>query len=92
MWWALEQEARPSPIELVKAWVTEYVYRAWLTEAGSTLRDGTRDGASTHALERTVRLTLEAAVEQANVIVDGLRAADFRAAIGRFLGMLTRIF
>lgn len=92
MWWALEQQSPPSPVQLVEAWVTEYVFRAWLTEAGAILRDGSRDGASTHALERTVRLTLEAAVQRADLVVDGLRAVDFQAAIRGLLGVLTRIF
>jgi hypothetical protein len=92
MIWALGQTSAPSPVELVKAWVTEYVFRAFLTEAGSILRDGTRNGASTRNLERNVRTTLEAKVEQANIAFDGLRAADFQAAIANLLGSLARIF
>jgi hypothetical protein len=92
MWWSIEQEQPPSPAELVKAWVTEFVYRTWLTEAGSVLRDGTRDGAATHALEREVRVTLEAAVSRVDLPAQGLRAADFQEAISQLLGTLERIF
>jgi hypothetical protein len=92
MWWVMDQEVPPSPAQLVEAWVIEYVFRTWLTEAGSTLRDGSRDGASTHSQEQTARQTLEAAARRANLAVEGLRPSDFQAAIGRLLGMLTRIF
>jgi hypothetical protein len=92
MWWSIQQDQPPSPTELVKAWVTEFVFRTWLTEAGSVLRDGTRDGAATHALEREVRVTLEAAASRVNLPTDGLRATDFQAAINQLLGILARIF
>jgi hypothetical protein len=92
MWWSIQQDQPPSPTELVKAWVTEFVYRTWLTEAGSVLRDGTRDGAATHALEREVRVTLEAAASRVTLPTDGLRATDFQAAINQLLGILARIF
>lgn len=92
MWWSIEQEEPPPPVELVKAWVTEFVYRTWLTEAGSVLRDGTRDGAATHALEREVRVTLEAATSRVDLPTVGLRAADFQGAIRQLLGTLARIF
>jgi hypothetical protein len=92
MWWSIQQDQPPSPTELVKAWVIEVVYRTWLTEAGSLLRDGTRDGAATHALEREVRVTLEAAASRVNLPADGLRATDFQAAINQLLGILARIF
>jgi hypothetical protein len=92
IWWAIKQDEPPPPAELVKAWVTEFVFRTWLTEAGSVLRDGTRDGAATHALEREVRVTLEAAASYVNLPTDGVRAVDFQKAIGHLLGMLARIF
>lgn len=92
MWWAIQQDQPPAPSELVKAWVTEFVYRTWLTEAGSVLRDGTRDGASTHAFEREVRVTLEAAVTRVDLPTEGLRATDFQAAIIQLLETLERIF
>jgi hypothetical protein len=92
MWWSIQQDEPPSPPELVKAWVTEFVYRTWLTEAGSVLRDGTRDGAATHAFEREVRVTLEAAASRVDLPTGGLRATDFQGAIIQLLGMLARIF
>lgn len=92
IWWSIEHGEDASPADLIRAWVIEFVYRTWLTEAGSLLRDGTRNGATTHALEREVRVTLEAAASHVRLPTDGLRAADFEAAIGQLLGMLARIF
>jgi len=92
VWRALESEEAASPVELVKAWVTELVFHTWLTEAGSVLRDGTRDGAITHALEREVRVTLEAAVARIDLPAESLRANDFQQAVGTLLGTLSRIF
>ena len=90
--WAIQQELLPSPEDLVKQWVTEYVYRVWLTEAGVRLRDGSRDGSSIHALEQEARVTLEARVSGLELPVDGVRATHFAAAIQTLLGMLSRIF
>lgn len=90
--WEIQQDSYPSPVELVKQWVIEYVYRAWLTEAGDRLRDGSRDGNSIHALEQEVRVTLEARVSGIELPFDGMRASHFEAAIQTLLGMLTRIF
>ncbi len=90
--WTIEQEEAPSPVELVKQWVTEYVFRVWLTEAGDLLRNGSRDGESTHALEQEARVTLEARVAGMDLAVDGLRASHFESAIRSLLSMLGRIF
>ena len=90
--WEIQQESPPSPVELVKQWITEYVFRVWLTEAGERLRDGSRDGASTHALEQEARATLEARVSGVDLPVDGIRATHFESAIRALLGMLGRIF
>ena len=92
VYWTIEQEEAPTPVELVKQWVTEYVFRVWLTEAGDLLRDGSRDGASTHALEQEARMTLEARVTGMDLAVDGFRASHFESAIRALLSMLGRIF
>lgn len=90
--WAIEQDVTPSPIDLVKRWVTEFVFQVWLTEAGERLRDGSRDGASTHALEREVRATLEARISGLEIPMEGMRAAHFDSAIRASLAMISRIF
>jgi hypothetical protein len=90
--WALEHEGAASPPDLVRAWVTEYVYQVFLTEHGAKLRDGLRDGASTRGLEVVIRQTLEAMVQRVEVSVTGVRSADFQAAIGRLLTGLATIF
>lgn len=91
--WQIISEGDPlSPADLVKTWLTEFVFRAWLTEAGSVLRDGNRSGSATHAIEREARSTLEAAVERLELPSLQVRATDLEGAISRLLGQLTRIF
>ena len=91
--WALQHnENPPPPGSLVKAWVIEFVYRVWLTEAGGVLRNGSREGASTHALEQEVRATLEAAANRVDLPTTGLRAIHFQNAVQDLLGKLHRIF
>lgn len=92
VWWAMQRDDSPEPDELLKAWVTEFVMRTWLTEAGPVLRDGTRNGADTHNREREVRATLEVAASHVELPTDGLRASDFQDAIRQLLEMLHRIF
>lgn len=92
IWQSLEQDEPLAAAELVKLWVTEFVFRVWLTESGSVLRDGSRDGAHTHAIEREVRSTLVAAVSRIDFSTDGVRASDFQAAVSRLMDMLERIF
>lgn len=90
--WSLESQEAPSPADVVRRWVTEYVWQVWLTEAGAQLRDGTRQGEDTIALEREVRSTLEASVASVDLPPDGLRAEHFQIAIEQLLGRLERIF
>ena len=91
--WAINQDDNPpEPEALVKEWVIEFVYRTWLTEAGAVLRNGSQDGASTHALEQEVRATLEAAASRIDLPTTGLRATHFQAAVQDLLGQLNRIF
>ena len=92
VWWAIEQDNAPTAIEIVKQWVTEYVFRAWLTEAGDRLRDGSRDGAETHALEREMRGTVDAGVSGLELPIQGIRSSDFEASIQSILDLLRRIF
>jgi len=90
--WSLELEEVPSPADVVRRWVTEYVWQVWLTETGARLRDGSRQGEGTVALEREVRSTLEASVASVDFPPDGLRAEHFQGAIEQLLGRLERIF
>ena len=90
--WEIEQALPPTPEQLVRQWVTECVFRVWLTEAGEILRNGLRDGISTHGLEREARATLEAAVSRIDIPLGGIRATHFESAIRNLLGMLGRIY
>lgn len=93
VWRMLERDDdEPSAPDLVKAWVVELVFHTWLTEAGSILRDGSRDGQSTHSIEREARATLETAVNRVDLPIPGIRAADFQQAVASLLGTLSRIF
>ncbi len=92
VWWGIEQESDPSAIDLVKRWVGEYVFQAWLTECGNRLRNGSLDGGSTYTLEQEARSTLEAGLRPIQFPVDGVRSSHFESAIQRLLGMLNRIF
>jgi hypothetical protein len=74
----LTQEEQPTPTDVVRRWVLEYVWQVWLTEVGGELRDGTRDGKDSLSLERLVRSTLETSLASVSLPPDGLRAQDFR--------------
>lgn len=90
--WALDQDEDTSPVELVREWVCEFVYQAWLTEAGKVLRSGRYNGKNTHEREREVRATIEAASTRVNLPQSGIRANDFTAAITSLLRAISRIF
>lgn len=90
--WCLTQEEQPSPADVVRRWVLEYVWQVWLTEVGGELRDGTRDGKDSFQLERLVRSTLEASMGSVSLPPDGVRAMDFQNAIEQLIGRLERIF
>ena len=83
--WAMEQHPFPSPADMVKRWVCEYLYRIWLMEAGSALRDGSLDGELTYTLEQDFRAFLEARVSDTELSVDGIRASHIEAAIRTLL-------
>ena len=83
--WAIEQELFPTPADMVKRWVCEYLYRVWLMEAGSTLRDGSLDGELTRTLEQDFRAFLEARLSDTELSVDGIRASHIEAAIRAIL-------
>lgn len=92
VWWALQQEGEASPIKLLKRWIIELVFRTWLTETGSVLRDGKRRGVDPHLREQEAMATLEVAANRIDLSIDGVRATDFQRAIIELLGMLNRIF
>lgn len=90
--WALTQEIEPTALELANRWVVEYVWQAWITEAGRTLRDRTSDGHARLRVEQEMRAVLEARVAASGLPEDRpLTTADFQAAIRAALTSLARI-
>ena len=89
--WGLEQEPPPSASDLVGKWVTEYVLRIWLTEAGRTLRDGSLDGESTRTLEWEARAVLEEFVNDMDLPVDSASAQNYATAIQDLLVRISDI-
>ncbi|MHA1287447.1 MAG: hypothetical protein ACTSPB_08590 [Candidatus Thorarchaeota archaeon] len=90
--WALQQEGEITASDLLKFWITEWVYQTWLTEAGSVLRDGRRNGSELRALELEARATLEAATTRIEFSADGVSASDFENAILKYLDILKQVF
>ena len=90
--WALSEEGEPTPAELANRWVVEYVWQAWITEAGPVLRRHIANGYDSLRAEQEMRAALEASVS-ANPLADdrALTTRDFEAAIQAALERLERI-
>jgi hypothetical protein len=90
--WALSEAGEPTPAELANRWVVEYVWQAWITEAGPVLRRHTANGYDSLRAEQEMRAVLEASVS-ANPLADDrpLTTLDFEAAIQSALERLERI-
>ena len=58
--WAIEAGEPPDIASIIRHFVVEYVFEVFLTEAGSTMRSGERDGTDALAAEGRVRATIEA--------------------------------
>ena len=65
--WGLGLQEDPSAKDVVRQFVGEYVYQVFLTEGGSVLRQGQRDGADTRMAEERVRDTIMALARAATV-------------------------
>jgi hypothetical protein len=90
--WALNEETEPAPIDLANRWVVEYVWQAWISEAGLLIRNHTANGYDSHRVELEMRAALEAKVAGSSLPDDRpLTTHDFEQAIESALQSLMRI-
>lgn len=90
--WALNEETEPTPLDLANRWVVEYVWQAWITEAGPTIRNHSANGYDSHRVEQEMRAALEATVIASGLPDDRpLTIQDFEQAIQSALKSLERI-
>lgn len=82
-----EQEGTLDPVWIVRAWVTEYVWKVWIREVGALIRG---DGGL--AREKEMRATLEARMQLVAFDPVGVNASAFAAAIRRALASLRSVF
>lgn len=84
--WALATDgASPSVEDIVRHFVTEYVYEIVLTEAGSALRTGHRDGTAAIDAERRIRTTIAALARGVDVRADGTDRASVTSLVDTVL-------
>ena len=90
--WSLNQETEPAPIDLANRWVVEYVWQAWITEAGPIINQHVANGGDRLRIEQEMRAALEASVSAHGLADDRpLTTADFQGAIRNALEALGRI-
>lgn len=78
----------PSPDELVRLFVEEYVYEVLLTEVGAQLRNGQRSGESVFKIEQRLRAIIVAYVEGADVVADSVSVPALENLIRDTLGLV----
>lgn len=90
--WALTEPVEPTPAEMATRWVIEYVWEAWVTEAGPKLQERCPTADERIRAEQEMRAALESVVAAHGLPDDRpLTSADFTAAIDGALGSLRRI-
>ncbi len=92
IYWALNEDAEPTPADLANRWVVEYVWQVWITEAGPVIRNHSANGRDSLRVEQEMRAALEATVSAGGLPDDRpLTTEDFEKAISSALGSLQRI-
>jgi hypothetical protein len=89
--WLLEADAPPTAAETVSFFATECVYQIMLTELGSEMRDGSRDGAATVVPEDELRGVIEARVAGLKIEGDSVDADELEGAISEVLEFTRRV-
>jgi hypothetical protein len=79
--WGLQQSDPPTPSDLVRRFVEEYLYRVITVELGARLRDGSTDGASSIPTEQTLRSTIRAMIRNLPEADTGAGHVDMGNAI-----------
>jgi hypothetical protein len=87
----LEAEAQPAPAEIIRIFAIEYVYEAFITEFGSTMRDGGRDGAASVVTEDEIRELIKACVASLQIEGTSVDANDLEVALNDVLEFTRRI-
>lgn len=87
----LEADAEPTPVEVVRIFAAEYVYEICLTELGSHMRDGTRDGAASVVPEDDMRELIEARVASLQIEGDSIEADALESTIDDVLEFTRRV-
>jgi hypothetical protein len=87
----LEAETPPAPVEIVSVFATEYVFEIVVTELGSEMRDGSRDGAATQVTEADLHDVIEARVASLEIEGDSVDAEALEAAIDDVLQFTRRV-
>lgn len=87
----LEADTPPPAAEAVAIFATEYVYEIMLTELGSQMRDGSRDGAATLVTEDELHSVIEARVGSLAMEGDSIEADALESAIDRVLEFTRRV-
>ena len=89
--WGLTEPVAPSAQEVVRRFIEEYVYAVFLTEGGTVLRTGARDGVTAVHAEDRVRRTITALVRAAPIERDSLDTEELEAIAGRVLAHTLQI-
>lgn len=90
--WGLGQIEAPTPLDLVKRFVEEYLYRVVTVELGARLRDGATGDDASVPTEQTLRSTIRAMIRNVPVTDAGTGAVDMGNAIEATYGRILDIW
>lgn len=89
--WLLEADTPPTAAETIAFFATETVYQIMLTELGSEMRDGSRDGAGTALAEDELHDVIEARVASLKIEGDLVDADALDGALLEVLEFTRRV-
>ncbi len=89
--WALTERPPPEIEEVIRRFIVEYVYEVFLTEGGTILRSGGRDGVGAVAAEDRVKATIIALARQVTIDPQGLTAGELADSAELVLNQTLRI-
>lgn len=87
----LDADTPPTAAETVAVFATEYVYEIVLTELGSEMRDGSRDGGGTLVAEDDLHDVIAARVASLRIEGDSVEADALEGAISDVLEFTRRV-
>jgi hypothetical protein len=89
--WALTEPQPPDIEEIIRRFVVEYVYEVFLTEGGTILRSGDRDGVSAVAAEDRVKATIAALAREVAIDPRGLTPGELTDLVEQVYQQTLRI-